>query len=305
MKKLIITAAILTFNFSLSTLNCCAQLLNGGFEDWTTQYNFENPDHWETLNVLSLFSNPLSAFKAVGVDKHSGNYALKLKTIVLSNNPAPQLIPDTIGFVFTGKINISPPSMKLGIPYTGRPEKIELWAKYTPVGNDLGAIVCNLLKSNGVNHDTVASAELTLPATNTYTLFQVPLNYNLSEQPDSAIIRFSSSKYIDDARVGSTMFIDDVSFTGWVGIEESGACGTDKVKIFPNPAKENITILAQIDEADNVQVVDASGKLVNVYKIQNYKAIINTSILADGIYFYTIHDKKDRTLTKGKFNVIK
>ena len=305
MKKFITIIALLTFNFTLYTLNCHAQLLNGDFENWSPQYNFENPDHWETLNVLSLFSNPLSAFKATGIDKHSGNYALKLKTVFLSNNPAPQSLPDTIGYVFSGKIIVSPPSLKLGIPFTDRPKKMEFWSKYVPVGNDTGAISVVLQKWNGLKADTIADGYFKISTTLTYSFFQINLHYYSPALPDTAITGFSSSYNKYSARIGSTLYIDDVALTGWVGIDESGMSGTDKVQVFPNPAKNNLNILAQSQEADNVQVMDVSGKLVDVYKIQNYRATINTGAFAEGLFFYEIRDKKNRTLNKGKFNVTK
>ncbi len=109
------------------------------------------------MNFLSAFTNPVSAFKATGVDKHSGNYALKLKTVYLNNNPAPNALHDSIGYVFTGKVVISPPSLKLGVPYTGRPEKLEFWAKYLPTDtNDMGGVSTTLLKWNGTSSDTIA-----------------------------------------------------------------------------------------------------------------------------------------------------
>ena len=305
MKKLITIIALLTFNFQLLTVNCSAQLLNGDFEDWSPQYNFENPDHWETLNVLSLFSNPLSAFKATGIDKHSGNYALKLKTVCLSNNPAPQTIPDTIGYVFSGKINVSPPSLKLGIPFTARPKKMEFWSKYVPVGNDTGAISVVLQKWNGLKADTIADGYFRISTTLTYSLFQIYLHYYSAALPDTAITGFSSSYNRNIARIGSTLYVDDVALTGWVGIDESSMISTDKVKLFPNPAVDNLNILLQIREADNVQVVDVSGKPIGVYKIQNYSTDINTSAFSEGFYFYEIRDKKNSILNKGKFTVVK
>ena len=306
MKKLITIAAILTFNFQLFTLNCFAQP-NAGFENWNTALTLQEPDSWQTFNFLALTSPPndLSAFKATGIDKHSGNYALMLKTIFVHNNPSPQLIRDTMTGVFTGKIRLSPVSVKYGSPYTGRPEKLEFWAKYAPVGDDIGANVVFLLKWNGTGHDTIASGRIDIPAINAYTLFQVTLTYLLPDLPDSASILFSSSKYVAGARVGSTLFVDDVLFTGWVGIDESGMSASDKVQLFPNPAKDNLNILAQIQEADNVQVIDVSGKQAGTYKIQNYRATINTALFADGIYFFEVRDKKNIILAKGKFNVVK
>ena len=285
--------------------NCKAQA-NGGFEDWITVSGVQEPSGWQTLNFLSLLipPNPLSAFKASGVDKHSGNYALKLKTVFFNNNPIPSEIGDSTGGTFTGKLILAPPSIKLGTPYTGRPASLEFWAKYIPVGADVAGAYVSLRKWNGISTDTIASGYIEFDSTLSYTFFQVNLIYQSSASPDTLTIGFTSSYKKATTRVGSTLYVDDVALTGWVGIDEY-ANYTDKVKIFPNPAKENITINAQIEAADKVQVVDVSGKLMGVYKIQNYSTNINTGVFAEGIYFYQIRDKQNRVLTNGKFNVIK
>ena len=301
MKKVLSTVLILA---SL-ILNVFSQP-NGGFENWSTVLNYQTPDGWQTLNFLSIFSppNPLSAFKATGVDKHSGNYALKLKTIFVNNNPAPGSINDTIGYVFTGKVIVSPPSLKLGIPYVGRPEKLEFWAKYLPVGIDLAGVYVALLKWNGTSTDTIAYGDIIIDSTAIYTLFQIDLNYQSTSLPDTVIIGFASSYKESKARVGSMFYLDDVALTGWVGIDEKNIY-SDKVKLFPNPATDEINIFATIDEADNIQIIDVSGKLMGNYKIQNYNANINTGLFAEGVFFYEIRNNKNISLTKGKFYVIK
>jgi hypothetical protein len=207
-----------------------------------------------------------------------------------------------MGIAFTGKIHINPVSSTTGYPYTGRPSKLEFWAKYQPVGIDSAEVGVLLKKWNGVSSDTVAYGQLILGPVAQYTLFQCNLTYRLPELSDSAGIALSSS-LAATARVGSTLYIDDLAFTGWVGINEP-ADFSDKVKIFPNPAKDNLSIFAKIEEADNVQVVDVTGKLAGVYKIQNYSANINTSVFAGGIYFYEIRDKINKILTNGKFSVV-
>ena len=284
----------------------CFSQLNGGFENWSTEYNYEKPDNWQTFNFLSVTfpPNPLSAFKGTGVDKHSGNYALKLKTIFVNNNPVPGTIADTIGRVFTGKITISPPSLHLGFPFVGRPEKLEFWCKYNPVGTDEAGAAVILQRWNGNGNDTIATGLTTITAIASYTLFQINLTYLSTALPDSAGIVFASSRRTEQARVGSALYIDDVLFTGWVGIDEPKLC-SENIKIFPNPAKDNVNILAQMEEADNVQVADAAGKAVGIYKIQNYKVNLNTSAFSNGLYFYEIRDRKDRILNKGKFSVAK
>ncbi|MDO9186613.1 MAG: T9SS type A sorting domain-containing protein [Bacteroidia bacterium] len=301
MKKTVSTLVVL-FSLILTTI---AQP-NGGFETWTPEFTFESPNNWQTFNFLSILSppNPLSAFKAIGIDKHSGNYALKLKSVFVNNNPMPGTIPDTFGCAFKGKIELSPVTFKAGFPYNGRPEKLEFYSKYSPVGNDSGLARVTLRKWNGAIYDTIGKGELTIASTSEYTLFQLNLSYSSVEQPDSAIIAFFSSKDSTTARVGSTLFVDDVSFTGWVGTDEHDK-NVGNVKIFPNPAKDHLTITTEIKEAENVKIINVAGKQVGSFKIQNYNASINTSSFAQGIYFYEIIDKKEQILTKGKFTVVK
>ncbi len=306
MKKLTLLFTILILKFSISTL--VAQP-NGGFENWTTLFSYEEPDDWQTFNFLSLTSppNPASAFKVLGLDVHSGNYAIKLKTIFVNNNPNQSLITDTLsGSAFTGGINFSPFALQYGFPYTGRPAKLELWAKYFPVGNDIGAAGVVLLKRDSITHiqDTLAAGFVSIPATSSYTSFFANLTYFSSAFPDTAAILILASRDSAAARVGSTLFADDVALTGWVGIDQHDFI-SDKVKLFPNPAKDNLTIHTEIPEADNIEIVDNLGKLIGVYKIQNYTACINTSQLPSAGYFYKLFDKKNTLLNQGKFNVVR
>ncbi|MES2139318.1 MAG: T9SS type A sorting domain-containing protein [Bacteroidota bacterium] len=301
MKKSIIIFGILGF-----TILCCKAQPNGGFENWSTSFNSQSPDGWQTLNFLGVFNppNPTSAFKATGVDKHSGNAALKIKTIFVNNNPSPGGIDDTVGLVFTGKINLAPPSFKYGFPYVGRPQKLEFWCKYLPVGNDTGGARIVMRKWNGSGNDTIATGETQITTTIAYTLFKVDLIYFSTELPDSASIIFGSSESARHARVGSTIYVDDVALTGYVGINQYDLYA-GKVKAFPNPAKDELNIIAEIDDANNVKIMDALGKFIGVYKIQNNKVVINISPFPPGIYFYDVCDKNDKTLTKGKFNILR
>ncbi len=279
---------------------------NGGFENWTLQASYENPDDWATLNFLSLTSppNPLSVFKAVGIDKHSGNYAMKIETIGVTNNPNPSLIGDTSGGVFSGRITLSPFSYVYGFQYSGRPERLEFWAKSNPVGSDSASALVALFNNNGTNRDTIAAGIMVIPPTSEYTLFQIDLTYYSTAIPDTASIAFGASKYKSGAEIGSVVYLDDVVFVGWVGIDEKNNY-SNKVKIFPNPAKDNATIVTEIEEAESVKIIDVSGKMMGWFKIENYIASINTSLFVEGMYFYEIVDKKEKILTKGKFSVVK
>ena len=301
MKKLIIKTAILFF----SIFKISAQP-NGGFENWSPYFNIENPDDWGTLNILTFVAggNPQSVFKASAKDKHSGNYALKIKTVYFNNKPDYNAIKDTMGIVFTGRIELSPVAIKYGFPYSQRPEKLEFWAKYNPIGLDNAGAQVYLRKWDGSKNDTIAFGEIVLTETLAYTNFQVNLTYYSSDSPDSAIIAFASSNYTAIARVGSTLFVDDVAFVGTVGIDKQKNTA-DSFKILLNPANDNVIIYTQREDAFCVKIFDVSGKNVGTYKFENYNASINTSSYASGNYFFEIYKKNNNVLNSGKFNIAK
>jgi hypothetical protein len=198
-------ATQLFFWVILSALQSIAQP-NSGFENWSTEFSYENPDDWQTLNFLSLTTppNPLSAFKAIGLEKYAGNYSLIIKTIYINNNPIPGSVADTFGCVFKGKITISPASIREGFPYTARPEKLQFYSKYTPVGNDIAGAVA-LLKKQNINTgaiDTIAVGSIDIAPTVQYTLFTINLEYRDNiNLPDSAVIAFYSSRDPSAARI--------------------------------------------------------------------------------------------------------
>ncbi|MES2395200.1 MAG: T9SS type A sorting domain-containing protein [Bacteroidota bacterium] len=297
---------VFTFIIIFSWISISKAQPNGGFEDWTNEFSYEVPNGWQTLNFMSLLTppNPVSAFKAIGVDKRSGNFALKLKTVYFNNIPQQIEIDDSVGGTYTGKITYSPPSDIQGFSYSGRPEKLEFWFKYYPVGNDVGKASFLLQKWNGSGHDTIAFASMPIAEATSYTLFQLTPTYYSTEIPDTASIGFSSSMNTSTARLGTTLYIDDLTFSGWVGVDEQHSL-TGKVKIFPNPATDNVNICTSIKEANEIKVFDSFGKLEGIYKIQDDNININTCLFSSGIYLYDINDKKENILFKGKFTVVK
>lgn len=308
-KRLTITNPLLLLLLMVFSGNNVRAQPNGGFEEWTTEFSYEVPNGWQTINFLSLSNPPaaLSAFKATGLDVHSGNYALKLKTVLVSNNQFPGFLGDSIGGCFTGKINISPFSYQFGYPYTGRPEKLEFWAKYNPVGNDTAAAAVLLRQWNGVKHDTIAGGVLDILPSPGFINYQINLDYSMSgptDVPDSAIIVFYPSKDSAVARINSTLFIDDVSLTGWVGIEDKEKM-LNTVKVFPNPATNNITIQPSGKNSQNIRIMDISGKQVCVVQVVENQFYINTSVFANGLYFFEIRDSSKRVTSRGKFKIIR
>lgn len=279
---------------------------NGGFEDWEAEYGGDSPIGWQTLNFLSLMGNPHSSFKVGGLDKFSGNYSLKIKSVHIDANPLPTVFDDTMGGVFTGEINISPAYYKYGFPYSGRPEFLDFWYKYFPVGNDFGAAIVILTKWNGVKRDTIAETDTAIYYNPTYQKFQLKLNYNSDEIPDTAVILLGSSKYNDFARVGSVLFVDEVVFNGWVGVDELVKNKKEQIRVFPNPAKNKINILVKTKINDaTFQIINSRGTIIDSQKLDLLNTEINTEIYPSGVYFYRILDENKNVIDKGKFTIVK
>ena len=288
-----------------ASIICCKSQPNPGFENWSQEFTYQEPDGWQTLNFLTMLSppNPQSAFRANGIEAHSGTSALKLQTVYLNNRPPQLEIGDSSGGAYTGKLIYSPLSVKQGFPYTGRPEKLQFWARYIPIGNDMGRAGVLLKKATQTGYDTVAFGLIYLSETTAYTLFEVELDYKTEELPDSAIIAFGTSKNSATARLGSTLFVDDVAFMGYVGVNELAEV-TEKVQLFPNPASSQIHIKTGSSDAEYVRILDSSGKEIRTYTIKNNNLIISTDVYKNGIYFYEIRGKND-LVHRGKLSVVK
>lgn len=280
---------------------------NGGFEDWALEFTYESPVGWQTVNFLNVLSqtNNLSAFKVSGIDKHSGNYALKLKTIKVNVNPVPSLIADTVGVVFTGTVNISPPSLKYGYPADHLPEKLNFWYKYLPVGNDEALVGVLITKWNGVKSDTISLSEIKLDTVQAdYVQKSLNLTFFSSDVPDSITVYAASSRKRALSEVGSTLYLDDLSFSGWLGVTEYTQPPKNVLRVFPNPAKDFITFSLANADVDYIVVFDIAGRIIEKINTTSTSVTFDCGTTSAGTYFYTAY-KNNTLVDKGKFNVLK
>ncbi len=77
----------------------------------------------------------------------------------------------------------------------------------------------------------------------------------------------------------------------------------NRLKIYPNPVSDNLSIALQLEENKKVEVtlIDINGKLINKFWISNGVNSINLHNLAPGEYFLTTlieSDKKSWKITK-------
>lgn len=298
-RKLLFTLSAVTALFSASVAQ--QGVPNGGFNSWTNY----NPNSWVTANVTFVLGNDTSAYKITsGPDLKEGAATMKLTTIKLNTNPfAPQL-PDTVGIAFTGSINWVTGQVITGFAYAARPSDLSFYYKSDIMPGDTAWSTVMLTKWNGTGRDTIASALwATTSDQSTWTLQTVPLYYNpnmpATAYPDTAAILFSSSSYFDP-KIGSTLWLDDVAFSGWSGVNEMTQ--PDGIRVFPNPASSEVNFAVDMEGAATIEVFDMTGRKADAVAIRGHRAVIPVTGYKPGIYMYTVLDSSGKVLGRGKLS---
>lgn len=301
-----ITVAALSFASTAQTF-----IPNAGFEAWsTTAGEDQQPTGWVSYNVFtfSLFEtsgpNPTSVTQAGTPDNYSGNYSAKIETVSLQSNPSPTEIPNTAGGLFTGAVAFSSPYLFPGYASQQRPAAMSYYAKYTPVNGDSAYCLVVVTHWNGASRDTIAwGYDAMLTAIATYQQRNVAMIYNPSFAgtfPDTISILFSASSPITP-QVGSTLWVDEVAFTGYVGVNENN---TNKgVSVYPNPSSSVTEFDVTTDNASQVIVYDMTGREVVRENFNGKVARVNSAELANGSYTYAIISAENEVLNRGQFGV--
>jgi hypothetical protein len=305
MKKFLLFILPAAFAFSSNAQNT---IPNYGMENWSSPSGFyDDPNGWGTFNILSetiLGGNPVSCFKD-SVNPHSGNYCARIESVALTSNPASGSIPDTLGAIWTGAISLISQSATFGYPSTVRPMTFAWWDHYTPMAaGDSGFVLCALTHWNGLSTDTLAWSGSVIYTTATWTQYSIPFYYNPlfpnTIFPDTAVIIASCT---DDnfPRPGSKMWVDDFSFSGWVGVNEFA--NDNSVSVYPNPSSTTTNFEVNDANAFEIAVYDMTGREVKREKIISNKVSIDSYTLASGVYSYSILTKENEIISRGKFNI--
>lgn len=286
MKKnlLLVLAVIFCNSFAF------AQIPNNGFENWTTTGTYSTPDNWATLNSMTA---PLGVFTATkGTPGSPGSSYLKLTSKTVTGvGVAP-------GVAVSGTINTTTFKPKSGFAFSSRPQSLTgSWQyMYGASASDVGFISVVLTKWNASQQkrDTIAygKRDLTGMAMG-WAAFSVNLNYRNASNPDSCIIILSASGATPANN--SYLYVDNLAFAGSVTGIAKGFTSGAKLAVYPNPARENITIEFAVAKAEElkIQLTDVTGKVVqeiysgNVSGNFNYQ--FSSSDLASGIYLLKIN----------------
>lgn len=256
---------------------------NAGFENWNTVGNRIDPADWNNLNPSTAILGVLTCARASGADAHSGNYAIKLTTKLI---PGFNIIAN--GIASTGTLITTPPyGVSGGIAYTGRPDSITGWYKYTPAGTDQGFVELQLL--GATNTDTIGYVRFETPnaTVSTYTRFAAAVNYLSTATPSNSIWILSSSKGVGPV-VNSQIFIDDIAM-----VFNSSSVNTinskNEVTILGNVIKEKIRFNYKNTGVYQFRLIDTAGRIVADTQLNSQQSTVDVTSL-DGLYFYTIEN---------------
>jgi hypothetical protein len=306
MKKILLTimAGILT------TLSVNAQV-DYGFETWVNTPNgatgVQDPQGWASFNVLT---NPIAGMTQTVFKETTAPYAGSAAAkIVTQQVKSPVPIPggyDTVGILAIGVVNGT--SIKFGTPYTNRPEIVHFATKYQPASLDTGFVSVQLTRFNALSSkvELIASGLWNTSTTSTsWTSQALTLNYApglMNATPDSIKIMASSSS-LYRPKINSTLFIDDISMTGYVSTNDIDGV-ENKVTVYPAPAKESVSFSISV-KAYAVQILDITGRNLGVFPMTNNKVTLETANYNAGMYIYNVVDEHSKVLGRGKFEVVK
>lgn len=318
MKKTLLILSALTL-ISITRL-AQAQIINPGFETWTTDAlvpSAMNPNSgngttgwWEYnyFNNSFVGSSPISVSRCTDT-VHSGNYSVRLQTKVYTptswniyNNWGTPFIGhsynDTLGILFNGNVNTSNQTYKPGIPLTQKLTQFKFYYQYKPNGADkaecrVSSMSSGTMVAGGLFSTTVATG------TSGWQLATINFTYVNTMTPDTLFVLFSSSSLDGNPKAGSILWIDDVSVTLTTGIEQL-LDEESIVSIYPNPSNGIITInqVANNNKPLTIEVYNVLGeKIYADTGIKTKSFELNIADKPNGVYIVKLIDG-EKTISK-------
>jgi hypothetical protein len=333
MKKNYISLFILSF-FCLSA---SAQTIpNSGFETWTTypSTSIEDPNNWFSSNLSNEFSANFAEVteqaaldllgpgyvatttvppSVVKVPGRTGTYAMKVQNVVMTTsvtyNGVPVSSTDTDpmpGYADVYSVNSGGGNVQFGVHVTASPVSLNGYYKFNQGGTsvlDSGVVWVTLGKWNSTNmeSDSIGGGTIIFKTNATsFTAFTVNITNTSGIVPDTAFIEVASSW--NQAHTNTYLIVDDLSFSSASGITPIFS-NTTGIALYPNPAKDQVTIKNLPLNAGEVQVMDYMGRRVANVSALGSEVNLNTSSFASGLYFYNVLDNTGVMLYSSRFTV--
>lgn len=323
MKKLF---TLLSFSLYFAA-SAQTQITNSDFELWDNAgSSTEEPSSWNSNKTGAglASSGPQTCFKET-TSPHGGSSCVRVETMYY-------IIAVVNGNVTTGVVNAPSTDKTKGyiaatgtdkISFTGRPDSLVGYYKYTQATNGAGASA-EVGKVYAVLHaadyydpatpvsgnhpdlsaNKIGDALFLTSATNTTTWkrFSVPFNYVNSSTPAFIMVNMTSSNNQTTTApasggTGSKLWVDDLQaiYNAPASVKENDF--SKNVKVYYHHQTIYIDFINKSNEQSLLEIYDATGKLIQTENLQNNSAnSIDVSGLTTGIYLYKVVGKSE-----GKF----
>lgn len=250
-----------------------AQIVNGGFEQWTNLLTMQDPTGWNSSNLFALFSGD-SASVTRSRDAHWGQYAAKLTPRYSS------LASDTLPALLIGQF-----------PIASRPAGLRFMYKFKPGTGDSAIVSAELYKgSTDSSENLVGELTWTYGGTNTtYALGQADFEYYDSRTPDTLVVTIVVGQEAG-SRESSTFLIDDITTTSFpAAVAKSKELA---INVYPNPGTGVFMLEGMAPGKALAQVYDLNGRLVRNAVVNNNR--IDLSGLQAGCYLLQVENAGER-----------
>ncbi|MCF8368662.1 MAG: T9SS type A sorting domain-containing protein [Bacteroidales bacterium] len=260
-KLLTLIAAIVLFAINTSAQD---SIPNSNFENW---YGTYYPSNWQTTNIFL----PPGTFTCNKTNNSfEGEWALQMKTIQLDSA---SLIP---AVATLGELGIGYTAG--GVAYTHRPLSLKGYFIHPSFGDEVMIAVQFYKNGDEIGGGQWASTDSVAD----YTLFEIPINFGTSENPDTMNITILT----DPWAVGSSITIDALSFE--LPVTQITGTNENKPHVYPNPVLDQMYIDMGNIEPFSYNIINASGSVVQSNSSQ-VTSKINTAGLPGGFYLIKIN----------------
>jgi hypothetical protein len=283
--------------FSTALIQAQNPLPNPGFEDWSTfsgslGSTYGEPNDWNSANQCSSLLGTYSV--AQTADAHNGTSAAELKTrnAFIGSVKINGLL--TTSTVLCG---LNSGGNEGGIASTVVPDSITFWYKYAPA--TLDTAYAQVILFNDTDTISYVKGKIFEPTT---IWTRISLAIPAPTESTNIISTLFNSSWGDgslgQAVVGSIFIVDDVEFVFATGIDEQTEAS--KWEVYPNPVNEILNIRNTSGKAGNLEMIDATGRIVVRESIAQMQTQLNVNHLPTGLYLYQLKDLRGQVITSGK-----
>ena len=300
-------------------------LPNASFESWRTYTSGGStpkvcraPNGWYGADSLiiadgesfgSLLSIPDSVWKQQlfkdSVSVHSGTYSARLVTVHQDTaGNFPGILSNAQAHVTVSLTGLGPITYTGGTAVTYQPVTVSAWVKYTAgSATDSGLLTAQAISTVGGVDSVVGIGAVKIGPSTSFNQITANLFYPVSGFiVDTIRVTFLSSADTASGAINSTLWVDDVSMTGWPASVNNVKGNPNYVEVYPVPASDILHLESKQTDVLNCNLISVTGQLVAT-KTFSGKDVMDISSISTGVYFYTISSQDGKTGQSGKVTI--